>query len=371
MISVVVKKNKMNILLDNIIFSLQKAGGASVVWQQHLERLVNDKEFQCRFLEYDDAELNFFRQKLSFDIDKIECKSSKFLFLSRYLNLQNKSEEKYLFHSSYYRVERGNNAINVTTVHDFTYEYFIKGLSKKVHSWQKNSAINNSAGIICVSESTKKDLLHFLPDTCKNKIRVIYNGVDDAFKPLENDIFFQKEHSFEDFRYALYVGDRRTAYKNFRMAVDACALTKTPLLLVGGGKLTESEFYNLKIKLGEGNFSSLLGVSVEDLNYYYNRAYCLLYPSLYEGFGIPVVEAQRTGCPVIATNSSSIPEVLGNQYMAIENPTPQKIAGKIKELLNNDLRKETIDLGFEKAKRFNWQNTYNQTTEFYKELHKS
>jgi len=361
----------IKILLDNIIFSLQKAGGISVVWQQHLERLACDEEFQCHFLEYDNAELNFFRKQLQLNNKLIDLKSINFLFLRRYLNLNSKNDEKHLFHSSYYRVEKGRNVINVTTVHDFTYEHFIKGLSKNLHSWHKNSAINNSDGIICVSQNTKKDLLRFLPNIKESKIRVIYNGVDNVFTPLNNDFIFQKRHCFEDFSYALYVGDRLAVYKNFVMAVEACSLAKIPLLIIGGTELTAGELYILKTKLGDGNFVSLLRISVEELNYYYNKAYCLLYPSLYEGFGIPVIEAQRAGCPVIAVKSSSIPEVIGNQHMAIENPTPKRISEKIFELsFNNDLRKETIELGFEKSNDFNWQNTYNQTKEFYKELYK-
>ena len=360
----------IKINLDNIIFSLQKSGGASVVWQQHLERLVQDKEFQGRFLEYDNAELNFFRQQISLKKNLIDLKNSNFLAVKRYLNLKSKTSDKHIFHSSHYRVERGNNVVNVTTVHDFTYEYFISGLAQKVHTWQKNLAINTSAGIICVSESTKRDLLRFLPHINENKIRVIYNGVDTAFKPLQNELVFCKKHLFEDYSYGLYIGDRRTTYKNFDMAVDACAMTHIPLLIIGGGELTQLELHNLKTKLGEDNFTSLLEVSVVDLNFYYNRAFCLLYPSLYEGFGIPVIEAQRAGCPVIAINSSSIPEVIGNSYLALENPTPQKIADKIKELsFENNLRKEAIELGFEKCKKFSWQNTYNETKEFYKELY--
>lgn len=360
----------MNVLLDNIIFSLQKAGGASVVWQQHLVRLLEDNDFQCRFLEYDNAKLNFFRQKLIINNETVDLKNSQLLLIQRYLNLVAKTNDKHIFHSSHYRLEEGKEVVNVTTVHDFTYEYFIKGLSQKVHTWQKKLAINKADGIICVSESTKKDLLRFLPHINKTKIRVIYNGVDNDFKPLSNDIIFEKRHTFEDFGYALYIGDRHANYKNFDMAVEACSLSNIPLLIIGGGELTVPEFHNLKLKLGEGNFSILLGVSVADLNYYYNKAYCLLYPSLYEGFGIPVVEAQRAGCPVIATKSSSIPEVIGNEYLAVENPTAKKISDKIKELSsNNDLRKETIELGLEKSKDFSWQNTYQQTTEFYKELY--
>ncbi|MFV8341079.1 glycosyltransferase family 4 protein [Flavobacterium sp. XS2P39] len=360
----------MNILLDNIIFSLQKAGGASVVWQQHLERLLQDKAFQCRFLEYDNAELNLFRQQLSFNKDLIDLKSSKFLSLKRFLNFNSKNEGKHLFHSSHYRLEECKNAINVTTVHDFTYEYFRHGIPQKIHSWQKYKAINGSEGVICISNSTKDDLIKFLPNFDKSKIRVIYNGVDEGFKLLDSNINFDKKHYFEDYRYALYVGDRRSTHKNFNMAVDACSSSNIPLLLIGGGVLNEVEKQMLDSKLGKSNYQCITEVSVEDLNYYYNRAFCLLYPSLYEGFGIPIIEAQRAGCPVIATRSSSIPEVLGNSYLAIESPTFEKISQKFKELAStSDLRKESIELGFEKAKQFSWQNTYDHTIEFYKELY--
>lgn len=360
----------MNLLLDNIIFSLQKSGGASVVWQQHLERLLQNQELHCSFLEYDNAELNFFRQQLFINKDLIDLRSSQFLPFSRYLNLNTQNGDKHIFHSSHYRVESGNNVINVTTVHDFTYEHFINGLKQKVHSWQKNFAINNSNGIICVSESTKRDLLRFLPGVNKNKIRVIYNGVDGGFKLLKDDFIFERKHLFEDYSYVLYVGDRKSPYKNFNMVVDSCALAKTPLLIIGGGELTERELQILNLKLSSNNYSILLNVSVEDLNYYYNKAYCLLYPSFYEGFGIPVIEAQRSGCPVLATNSSSIPEVIGNNYLAVNNPTPQKFFEKMKELsFGSNLRKETIEYGLEKSKSFNWQNTYQETIEFYKELY--
>lgn len=360
----------MNIFLDNIIFSLQKSGGASVVWQQHLKRLLEDKEFKLHFFEYEDANLNLFRELLSIDRGVIDLKSSQFLYIKRYLNFQPINKDKHIFHSSHYRVENSKNAINITTVHDFTYEHFIKGIKQKIHSSQKNTAINNSQGIICVSQSTKKDLLRFLPHIVEDKIKVIYNGVDECFRPLSGDDNFDKKHKFESYSYSLYIGDRSTAYKNFYMAVDACSLAKSLLLIIGGGELTVAEQQYLKMKLGENNFSILLGVSVEDLNYYYNNACCLLYPSAYEGFGIPVLESQRAGCPVIATNSSSIPEVIANKYLAIENPTPDKIAKKIKELsFFDNFRKETVEKGIIKAKEFSWENTYKETKQFYKELY--
>ena len=360
----------INLTLDNIIFSLQKSGGASVVWQQHLERVLKDDSFKCSVVEFRNAQLNFFRTKIQISPDLIRHRKSCFLFVKRYLNLNSREKEKHIFHSSHYRIEKGENIINVTTVHDFTYEYFVKGFRRKIHSWQKLKAINLSQGIICISESTKRDLIKFLPDLDHGKIRVIYNGVDEIFKPIMSDSTYFAKLPFEHFNYVVYVGDRASAYKNFNLAIDSCSLAKIPLLIIGGGILNKKERSRLESKLGVENFKSLINVSTEDLNFYYNKAICLLYLSLYEGFGIPVVEAQKAGCPVIAINSSSIPEVIGNPILALDNPDEVKIAKFIKELsINNEFRQECIELGFNKSKKFSWKNTYEDTVKFYKELY--
>ncbi len=359
----------MNIYLDNIIFSLQKSGGASVLWQQHIQRLINDDNFECKFLEYDTAQLNLFRNLVSIDPSLIELKKSKLLRLERYLNL-NKPFDKHIFHSSHYRVNNTKGAINVTTVHDFTYEYFIKGFSTKVHSYQKNQSIVNAQGIVCVSESTKRDMLRFLPNIDKNRIRVIYNGVDESFKPLSTSIKFDVKHSFVDYQYLIYVGDRKNKYKNFNLALEASSIVNMPLLIIGGGLLNKLEIESLNNKIGINNYCQLTNVSVFDLNFYYNRAFCLLYPSLYEGFGIPVIEAQRAGCPVIATYASSIPEVIGSNYTAIKDNNPIKTASLIQELsLGSNLRSEVVEIGLEKANFFSWDKTYEETSNFYKELY--
>lgn len=98
---------------------------------------------------------------------------------------------------------------NITTVHDFTYEYFRKGLPKYIHTWQKGFAIKKSDGIICISEHTKKDLMGFYPEIEEFKIRVIYNGVGEEFKKFENPKELLKDdfEILKDTRYILYVGD--------------------------------------------------------------------------------------------------------------------------------------------------------------------
>ncbi|MDI9337394.1 MAG: glycosyltransferase family 1 protein [Alphaproteobacteria bacterium] len=358
----------MNIILDNIIFSLQKAGGISNHWSSLIQNIHNDNSFNPKFIEYNNATQNFFRKKINIKQNLIISKNKNFLQFKRYCNFKTISQEKHIFHSSYYRTEKNNAAVNITTVFDFIYEHFRNGLPKRIHSWQKTNAILNSKSIICISQSTKNDLLKFYPNLKSKLIHVIYCDINVEFKPIQLNVPFDKKHHFEDFSYAIFVGDHQTSYKNFNIAIEACNLLNKKLLIVGGGKLNKHEINLLNNSLGSNNYQSILNVSVQDLNQYYNRAYCLLYPSSYEGFGIPVVEAQKAGCPVVATHSASIPEVIGNIVCAVKNPLPQNIAKIMKSLqLNSQFRQETIAMGFEKASMFKTGDEYRNTKDFYLE----
>lgn len=352
------------LILDNIIFSLQKSGGISAVWHEHLKRLITDQYFRSslKFIEYDTAIFNVFRKDIPVDNSNLICKSSRLLNLRRYLNPSLKSvSEPFLFHSSYYRTCSNKQAINITTVHDFTYEYFVKGFAKSVHCWQKYRAIRNSDIIICISENTKKDLLKFLPDIDENKIRIVHNGVSDDYFQIDHHDTLKNKSGF-----ALFVG-ARGGYKNFDVAVEAIKETTLDLVVVGS-PLSEIEIKHLDSALGRKRYKYAGRISNQELNVLYNTAFCLLYPSSYEGFGIPVIEAQKAGCPVIAANHSSIPEIIGDKTMLINEVSPDKILKKIQFLQNDHNRSEVVSLGLENAKRFSWDKTYADTVKVYKEV---
>ncbi len=353
------------IYLDNIIFSLQKSGGISAVWYEHLKRLLKDEmaNDKLKIIEYDSAEDNIFRQELQINDSIVHKKSSKFLKIRRYINpVITSLSESFIFHSSYYRTCGNKESINITTVHDFTYEYFTKGFPKIVHCLQKYQSIRNSDLIICISQNTKNDLLKFLPDVDENKVRVVYNGVSDDYIQIQDH---KITHSEEE-PFVLFVG-ARGGYKNFALAVEALAETHFKLVVVGA-PLSDFEIKHLESKLGNKRYKYKGRVSNLELNRLYNSAFCLLYPSSYEGFGIPVIEAQKAGCPVIAANCSSIPEIVGDKSLLINCFSVAEIVKKLIILKTHpSIREELIELGIENSKRFSWDITYSNILKIYNE----
>lgn len=359
----------MELLLDNIIYSLQHGGGASVVWTEHINRLLRDSRFKTRFIEYEGAASNVFRKNLIIPQNLLDIKSSTLFSIKRYLDIKSRREAPYIFHSSHYRIDKCPYARNVTTVHDFVYERYITGIRQKIHSAQKWNSIRKADLVICISESTKRDLLNYLPDCDAKKIVVIHHGVDESYHPLHTMAEYCMNIPFNTGEFVLYIGNRLTKYKNFDIVVDVCAEMKTPLVMVGGEPSSEEEDNRLKSKLSGSGFVHYRGLSNQNLNELYNRCKVFIYPSLYEGFGIPVIEAQRAGAPVICVHSSSIPEIVGDSDLCIKGVVnPAVVCDCIRALDNQEFRHKEINKGLENSKRFSWDITYQKTTEAYLSL---
>ena len=134
--------------------------------------------------------------------------------------------------------------------------------------------------------------------------------------------------------------------------------------------LTIAEKEHLNARLGNSRFSQIGGIENSELNLLFNHAFCLLYPSLYEGFGIPILEAQKAGCPVVTTNKSSIPEIAGNGALIVNDITRDNIYESLNFLQNNlGERERIISEGFRNAKRFSWDKCYQQTKQLYIEAY--
>jgi glycosyltransferase involved in cell wall biosynthesis len=353
--------------LDNIIFSLQRMGGISVYWGELLQRLVRDGA-NISISESAGSGENMVRASLSIPAELISY-DSRPVRISRYLKVRTGRNQPNLLHSSYYRVPASSNTPQVQTCHDFIYEKYRSGFSRFIHSCQKKTALNSAHGIICVSESTKRDLIQLYPNLESKSLRVIYHGYSSEFRLLNASE--KKTETIERFLgyapFSVYVGDR-SAYKNFSVAVAAVEQVQGHrLVLVGGGRLSGAEVRLLEAQIS-GRWTHLLAPKPQLLNTVLNTAHALLYLSEYEGFGLPIIEAMAAGCPVIAINSSSVPEVSGDAALLLNQATAVSVAEQLQRLYDSDFRKLVIANGLKNKDRFCWERCYRETREFYENI---
>jgi mannosyltransferase len=337
----------MKIIYDDIIYSLQHSGGVSLYWSQ-LETYLG----QDIHLLYSGYERNIFLPK--FKGEKII--KNNILLSERYKNVKAPEKEPFIFHSSYYRYCKNKNAINITTVHDFTYEFFRRDIKSNLHKIQKKIAILHSKAIICNSENTKKDLRLFYPNY-KGFIKVIYLGLSEDYYHLNRS---RKN-------VAVFIGGR-SEYKNFAYAVKLLhGLPRLNLQIISGGELTKKEIFLLE-KYIPNRYEYHRSLSNKELNVTYNEAKFLLYPSLYEGFGVPIVEAQAAGCPVVCCYVSSLPEVCGDAAVYISGKDIDADIQIISQLDDECFYSEQVEHGLVNCKRFSWEKCAKQTSEFYQEV---
>lgn len=339
----------MDIIYDNIIYSLQKSGGISVYWNMLEESISIEKK-----LLYSNASNNiFFKNRAN---EKYEEKN---IFFERYRNLSLGLTNPFIFHSSYYRYCKDRTAVNITTLHDLTYELFRNDWKSFIHKIQKKNAVMHSDGVICISENTKQDLLKYYPDY-SGKIKVIYHGYDsNIFKNL-NSLCRTKD--------VLFVGSR-VSYKNFIFTVKLLShFDDLQLVIIGGGELLTKELEILN-KMLPNRYKKLDYVSNNELARLYNNSFALAYPSDYEGFGFPVLEAQACGCPVICQPLSSIPEVSGGSCIYVNKDDMYSSIESIKKLFDINYYELIQEKGLENVKRFSWKKTVEETLSFYQEVY--
>lgn len=346
----------MKIIFDNIVFSLQKAGGISTYWFELYSRILrdyNDVFFVDRENDNIVAKQHIINKK-----NTIKTGIAN-LLLDRFVNISlNQVNEKFIFHSSYNRITTNKNAKQVLTLHDFVHEKFYVGVRRFLHSYQKGNAIEKADAIIVISENTKKDLLFFFPNINPNKVSVIYNGVSDDFFRIKEQVVTN------DF---LFIGSREK-YKNFDFAVKAIAQTDSFKLNIVGSILRKDEIVMLN-KFIPGRWELFNNIDNSKLNELYNNAFALIYPSSYEGFGIPLLEAMKAGCPFIAYNSSSIPEVAGDAGILIDKLDVSLFKETVLMIKVN--REEIVKKGLNQANKFSWEKCYQETLQVYKELYTS
>lgn len=260
----------------------------------------------------------------------------------------------------------------VLTVHDMTHEKFLKD-SKDLGCQRimkmKRRMILKADFIIAISENTKKDLLEFYPQLKEEKIKVIYHGYNriDSNEVIEGSnkkLFLEK--------YVLFVGTRIT-YKNFinflRSASLLCKEDKElKILCVGGGKFNDSEIQKInELELTDRIYQKYL--NDKELELAYRNAQCFVFPSLYEGFGIPILEAFSNKCPVVLSNASCFPEIAMDAALYFDGNDVDNMASTISKVIyDNKLKEVLINKGIKRLKDFSWEETAKDTIEVYNKV---
>lgn len=269
---------------------------------------------------------------------------------------------------------------SVVTIHDLTIKFFpgkkvTSPLARLGYHLTLRSIVKRSKKIISVSEHTKQDLLH-LYNLDSEKIRVIHLGVNPRFHVISDEHLrseFRKTNGLE-LPYLLYTGNWRD-HKNLVNLIGAFAILKRkfhlPHILVITGK-DDPWYPEVKREVtkehleGQVRFTGI--IPFEDLPLLYNCADLYVFPSLYEGFGLPALESFACGIPVCAAKTSSLPEVCGDAAVYFNPRDPKDIAEIVASVLSDESKKEELrQKGFERIQLFSWEKTARMTLEVYKE----
>ncbi len=268
-----------------------------------------------------------------------------------------------IIHPTYYYMSYGTNAKIIHTVHDMIPEMY--HINSRLIAAKKKT-LHEADRIISVSESTKRDLLNIYSDIEPEKITVVHHGA--SMKHIDKPA--QKLSIMNGKDYVLFVGNR-AGYKNFMKFFEAMkpvmnAHRDLCVLCTGGGGFTQSERELIR---GYEDRIIQAGLSDDELVNAYSGALCFVFPSLYEGFGLPLLEAFACDCPVICSKSSSLPEVAGDAAEYFDGNDSDDIAGHITHVIESDsLRDDLRRRGRERLNFFDWKKTARETLKCYEEV---
>jgi glycosyltransferase involved in cell wall biosynthesis len=311
------------------------------------------------------------------DFHLIKPKRNKFLWrtlqISRLLKKYNIDIYHGLSHELPIGIEK-SGVKSVVTIHDLIYLFYPEDfpwIDRKVYNWKFRNSCKKANQIVSISDSTKRDLIKYFklePD----KITVIPQGYSSIFDKefnSEEKLELRKKYNLPD-KYILYVGSI-IKRKNLKVLIKAFEQIESNLVIVGTGKnrySTECRQMVRKLKLTE-KIHFIERPGREDLPGIYQNASCLAFPSLYEGFGIPILEAFASRCPVACSDRTSFPEVGGEAVLYFDPSDPISIANSLLKL-NEDptLRAELIQKGIQRLKLFDRENIAQQYFDVYQKL---
>lgn len=284
-----------------------------------------------------------------------------------------------IFHSPNYRIIPVHRAKLVVTVHDLVvlkypqYQFFTR--VKHIGGWLRK--LNHADAVVAVSENTRRDILELL-DVAPEKVHVIYQGYNSAlyrpdFPETEVERILQQHHLRAP--YFLYVGTLEPR-KNLVRLVKAFDLVRKrspgaiQLVLAGQKGWKYEDIFEEIGRLNLHEWVRHLGyVPDEDLPGLIQGARSVVYPSLYEGFGLPPLEAMAMGTPVLTSNTSSLPEVVGEAGLQVDPEDVESMAWAMERIGTDEaLRQDLKVKGLQRAQRFTWDQAAQQTVELYHSL---
>lgn len=358
----------MKVLFDHQVFSWQKVGGISRYFVELIKHMNTSVESMMPSMWSENvflSELGNIKPAVrNTNLSTFRVRRIAYEWLNRRTSSQALMTKDYsLLHPTYYDPYflKLRKSPYVITVHDFTHEkypHFFKDASKVIAN--KRLTVTNADRVIAISENTKKDIIDFygIPE---EKIEVIYHGAT-----LPSTII-EKVKGLPS-RYILFVGDRNK-YKNFSNMLEAFALLEKndpQLHLVCTGKpFNNDELIELRQK-GLRRKVHQYFVTNPQLSYLYTNACCFVFPSLYEGFGLPILEAWASNCPIALSNASCFPEIAreGAAYFNPEDPADMAhVIGDV--IYNESVRKELLGHARYLLPQFTWQQSAFRTVGVY------
>ena len=371
----------MEVIVDGVIYRSEASGGISRLFSEILPRMCEiEASLRIKLLMSGQPRqaLPSHPQIVNLSLPQIE----RFLRpgrLWRHLTPQLKEAVKKtllgrtkhkIWHSTYFTMPTRWDGAQVVTVHDMIYELFphlFASDGAERFREQKKRCILAADAVICVSETTKKDLCDFygLPP---GKIWVVPHGYTETFGCLEND--GENKWQVVPRPFLLYVGDR-AHYKAFDTLVKAYSIwphRKEVDLVVVGRDWSTSEVNHLA-ELGIFQQVRLLqDIGDEALCGLYNTAVALVYPSLYEGFGIPLLEAMACGCPIVASRIPSTVEVAGDVPIYFEPGKADDLSVALGRAILEGRKSQRTFMGLRHVRQYSWGKAAEQTLEVYRSL---
>lgn len=366
----------MKILYDHQIFTNQQYGGISRYFFELIKRydiIENSCDVATIFSDnaYYNKDINS-NLKSFFPNSKFKGKQRIVTYLNELKSLKSIQKGAFdIFHPTYYNnyfLDQIKGKPLVVTFYDMIDEKFSNQFESmkadtKIYN-QKKILLEHASKVVSISETTKNDIIELF-DVDPAKIDVVYlgNSLTVSDKELTREI---------NDEYILFVGNRGI-YKNFDFFITAIAPllidANLKLICAGGGDFSPQEIFLIQsLKLEDRVFFKK--ISNDDvLANYYTHALFFCFPSLYEGFGIPVLESFACGCPALLSNGGSLPEIGGDAALYFDPTNGESLIKSAEELINNNfLRLKLKEKGYERLKQFSWDTTFLETLEVYKSV---